>query len=102
MKYAALIVMIVFSLQASSYAVSAVPTVDEVLSYTPDRQFEYLSKPELSLSAYYKNNREEYVQLLLGIAAQKNAASEMAMYAFNMYVLKSIAVANYHAESPRH
>lgn len=90
-----IIILFLLLFQAATNAVSAVPTVDEVLAYTPERQFEYLSKPDPDSNAYYKNNREEYVKLLLGIAAQENAASEMAMYAFNNYILTISSIPNH-------
>ena len=72
--------------QVTTVAATTPPTIDEVLAFSPERQFEYLSKISPETLQYYYSNNEELVTLLLEIAAKINRASELAMYYLNLHV----------------
>ena len=87
MRTIKLVVAVLLATQASTFAATVAPTVEEVLTYTAEKQFAYLATPSPGLTEYYKNNGGEFSRLLVEIAAQDNDASEIAMYLFNNHVL---------------
>lgn len=81
---------IIFRITAIFFTANTVivaqPSIDEVLAYTPERQFEYLTTNTPEMKDYI-NNGSEYSRLLVEIAASDDGATEMAMYLFNNYIL---------------
>ena len=87
MRITELVVAVLLAAHASAFAATVAPTVEEVLTYTAEEQFAYLTKLSPELTEHYKSNGEEFSRLLIEIAAQNNGASEIAMYLFNNHVL---------------
>jgi len=85
-KYYVILSVALVSLSVN-IAIASQPSIEEILAYTPERQFEYLTMPSPEANAYYKNNSGEYSRLLVEIAASDIGASEIAMYILNNHIL---------------